>query len=151
MNFQNLYWVWLVVGFLLIFAELFLVSFTILWFGIGALLTGLIYYFFPHLTLGVQFFIWSIASIIITLLWFFIVKPWSNKEKIDGKNIATLQGEIGLVVRIGDGEKKSGTLRLPAPLLGNDEWEFVANEKIELGDRVEIIDFVENLLHVKKI
>ena len=40
MELQMLYWHWLVLGVVLIVAEIFIPSFTILWFGLGALVVG---------------------------------------------------------------------------------------------------------------
>jgi membrane protein implicated in regulation of membrane protease activity len=36
MDMQMLYWHWLVFGILLVIAEIFIPSFTIMWFGLGA-------------------------------------------------------------------------------------------------------------------
>ena len=40
------YWHWLVFGMILIIAELFIPSFTIFWFGLGALAVGGLFWFF---------------------------------------------------------------------------------------------------------
>ena len=37
MDMQMLYWHWLVFGILLVIAEIFIPSFTIMWFGLGAI------------------------------------------------------------------------------------------------------------------
>jgi membrane protein implicated in regulation of membrane protease activity len=37
MDIQLLYWHWLVIGMILVVGEIFIPSFTILWFGLGAL------------------------------------------------------------------------------------------------------------------
>ena len=42
MEFELLYWHWLVFGMLLVAAEIFIPSFTVLWFGLGALVVGLL-------------------------------------------------------------------------------------------------------------
>ena len=42
MGIQLLYWHWLVLGMLLVAGEIFIPSFNILWFGLGALLVGLL-------------------------------------------------------------------------------------------------------------
>ena len=42
MDIQLLYWHWLVIGMLLVVAEIFIPSFTVLWFGLGALVVGLV-------------------------------------------------------------------------------------------------------------
>ena len=50
------YWHWLVLGMLLIGFEIFIPSFTVLWFGLGALLVALMLLLFPGLALGWQRF-----------------------------------------------------------------------------------------------
>jgi membrane protein implicated in regulation of membrane protease activity len=40
MEFKLLYWHWLVLGMVMILAEIFIPSFTIFWFGLGAILVG---------------------------------------------------------------------------------------------------------------
>ena len=42
MDIQLLYWHWLVIGMLLVVAEIFIPSFTVLWFGLGALVVGFV-------------------------------------------------------------------------------------------------------------
>ncbi|MEJ2200623.1 MAG: NfeD family protein, partial [Desulfuromonadaceae bacterium] len=61
-NFTPLYWHWLTLGLILIMAELFIPSFTIFWFGLGALLIGLLLWFAPETSLNWQLLIWTIAS-----------------------------------------------------------------------------------------
>ena len=42
MDFQLLYWHWLVIGMLLIIGEIFVASFTMFWFGLGGLVVALV-------------------------------------------------------------------------------------------------------------
>ena len=42
MELHMLYWHWLVLGVVLVVAEIFIPSFTILWFGLGALVVGVV-------------------------------------------------------------------------------------------------------------
>ena len=53
MDIQMLYWHWLVLGLLLVVGEIFIPSFTILWFGLGALVVGLVELLIP-MSLSVQ-------------------------------------------------------------------------------------------------
>lgn len=74
MTFAPLYWHWLVIGMILIIAELFIPSFTIFWFGLGALLVGLLLLVLPGLALSWQLLLWALASIAFTVLWFKLIK-----------------------------------------------------------------------------
>ncbi len=75
MAIQILYWHWLIFGMLLIMAELFIPSFTIFWFGLGAIISSGALLVFPSLALTWQLFIWAIASCVFTVLWFKYFKP----------------------------------------------------------------------------
>ena len=49
-----LYWHWLALGLALLMAEMFLASFFVFWFGLGALLVGLLTWLRPDVGLTVQ-------------------------------------------------------------------------------------------------
>ena len=74
MSFQLLYWHWLVLGMLLVVAEIFIPSFTIFWFGLGALVVGLIMLALK-LSFTAQILIWTVSSVLFTVLWFQYFKP----------------------------------------------------------------------------
>ena len=73
MDIQMLYWHWLVLGLLLVVGEIFIPSFTILWFGLGALVVGLVELLIP-MSLSVQILLWTVSSVVFTLVWFKIIK-----------------------------------------------------------------------------
>ena len=74
MGIQLLYWHWLVLGMLLVAGEIFIPSFTILWFGLGALLVGLLL-LVANLSFAWQILLWTVFSIAFTVLWFKYFKP----------------------------------------------------------------------------
>ena len=67
MEFELLYWYWLVFGMVLIIAEIFIPSFTIFWLGLAAILVAGVLLMLPDLTISWQLFIWAIASCLIGL------------------------------------------------------------------------------------
>jgi len=74
------WWQWIIAGFCLIGLELVVPSFTIIWFGAGALLVGLLTAVWPDISLSWQFLGWSVASIFFTFCWFSIFqKPVSGQ------------------------------------------------------------------------
>ena len=73
MDIELLYWHWLVLGLLLVVGEIFIPSFTILWFGLGALVVGLVQLLIP-MPLTVQVLLWTGSSVAFTLIWFKIIK-----------------------------------------------------------------------------
>ncbi len=74
------WWYWIVAGFCLIGLELIIPSFTIIWFGLGALMVGVLKAFWPGFPAVVQFALWISASIFFTLMWFRYLKPKSGRK-----------------------------------------------------------------------
>jgi membrane protein implicated in regulation of membrane protease activity len=141
------YWHWLVFGMLLIIAELFIPSFTIFWFGLGALAVGALLWLAPSLGLTAQLLLWAVFSSLLTAFWFLFMKPRMQDKTRAGMAREALLGETGQVIREPDGERR-GTVRFSKPLLGSDEWSFICDEPVRVGDRVQIRDVSGNTLIV---
>jgi len=147
MNFTMVYWHWLVLGMVLMIAEMFVPSFTIFWFGLGALIVGGVYWLFPGLSLSWQLFLWAVSSAAFTVLWFRFFKPLMPDRTKAGIPREAILGEVGRVVKI-PVEKNEGIVRFTTPLLGSDEWPFICEEKVNIGDRVYVKDISGNTLIV---
>ena len=144
-----LYWYWLVFGMVLIIAEMFIPSFTIFWFGLGAIIVAAILFFFPELYISWQLFTWAVASCLFTLLWFIFFKPLMSDRTKAGISREAILGESGQVIKI-PAEKQDGIVRFTTPLLGSDEWPFICEGVVNPGDRVFIKDISGNTLIVEK-
>jgi membrane protein implicated in regulation of membrane protease activity len=149
MDIQLLWWYWIAFGLLLILAEIFLVSFTIFWFGLAAIVVGLLLWFVPDIALSWQLLGWALFSIGFAILWFRYFKPTMRDRTKAGISREAVQGETGLVVRLAQ-ENQRGLVRFAMPLLGDDEWEFFCNDQLSIGDRVIVIDVSGNTLVVSK-
>jgi hypothetical protein len=146
---EMLYWHWLVLGLLLIVAEIFVPSFTILWFGLGALVVGVLA-LMVKISFSVQVLLWTISSVLFTVLWFKLLKP-----KMEDRNNSDLAresaiGEAGQVIKLPAGQT-NGKLRFTTPILGEDEWEFNCDTEVALGDRLHIKEISGNVLVVAKL
>ena len=73
------WWYWIIAGLCLIGLELVIPSFTIIWFGMGAILVGLLGFLWPGFPLAGQVALWSFASVAFTLLWFKYLKPKGDR------------------------------------------------------------------------
>jgi len=149
MDVHIVYWHWIAFGLLLVLGEIFVPSFTIFWFGLGAALTGGLLWIFPELALSWQMFFWAIASCLFTLLWFMFIRPLMIDRTKAGIAKEAVAGESGQVIRVPH-EGRRGIVRFTTPLLGTDEWEFICTEETEVGDRVFIKDVSGNTLMVEK-
>jgi hypothetical protein len=142
-------WHWLVFGMILILFELIVPSFTIIWFGCGAVVVAGMAWFVPGLTVSLQLFFWAIASICFTAIWFLLFKPKMTDKTKAGISLEAALGESGLVIRLPQ-DKARGIVKFTTPLLGAEEWQFISDEKVALGDRVTVIDVSGNTLIVQK-
>jgi len=149
MEFKLLYWYWLVFGMVLIIAELFMPSFTVFWFGLGAILVAGALLVLPDLAISWQLFIWAIASCILTFLWFKFLKPLMADRTKAGISREAILGETGQVIKIPEQENR-GIVRFTTPLLGADEWPFICEHDLAVGDRVIVKDISGNTLIVEK-
>ena len=148
MEFKLLYWHWLVLGMVLIIAEIFLPSFTIFWFGLGAIIVAGLLLLFSGMTLSWQLFIWAIASCGFTFLWFKYFKPMMTDRTKAGITREAIIGGSGQVIKTPE-EGKHGMVRFSTPLLGAGEWPFICEEKLAVGDRVYVRDISGNTLIVE--
>lgn len=149
MELKILFWHWFVFGMALIIAEIFIPSFTIFWFGLGAFIAGGLLFFFKELSFSWQLFIWALASCIFTLLWFKLFKPLMTDQTKAGIAREAILGETGQVIKTSS-DVKHGIVRFTTPVLGSDEWPFICEETTNLGDRVIVQDVSGNTLIVKK-
>ena len=143
------WWHWIVLGIALVIAELAVPAFFIIWFGLGALLVGLLMLALPDLSLTAQLATWTVASLAMVVLWFRVFKPSFQKTRI-GTSAGEAIGEIGLLVAaVAPFER--GKVRFQRPVLGSEEWVCVADSPIAAGERVKVITVEGSFLTVGKI
>lgn len=149
MEFDVAYWHWIVLGVALMVSEIFLATFFILWFGAAAVIVGVVLLLAPELSLTAQVFIWTVLSTLLALGWFKYLKPLSVDRTMAGLSREAIIGQIGQVLSVPQ-EGTRGKLRFPAPILGTDEWLFISQDELAIGDRVSVIDISGNSLIVNK-
>ena len=76
------WWHWVAMGMVLVGLELIVPSFTIIWFGLGAILVGALTALFPGIPLSGQILLWTVTSIMFTIRIFW--PPYAVfSEKMD--------------------------------------------------------------------
>jgi len=143
---EPLWWHWIVLGLALGLAELAIPSFFIIWFGLGALLVGLVLLVMPETGINAQILIWTIASAALTTLWF---KVFRSRDKTRSGQAAEVIGEIGVLVRAVEPFQK-GEVRFQKPVMGSEIWPCLADEAIAAGERVRVLAVDGQLLKVGK-
>ena len=149
-DFQMLYWYWLVFGMILILLELAVPSFTIFWFGLGALVVGVLLLLAPGVSLTMQILIWIVASSVFIIFWFKVFKPrMTDRTNAEISREAVL-GETAMVTRLAEGDRR-GEMRFSVPMLGSDTWQFICVDEVIVGERVMVQDVSGNPMMVKKV
>jgi len=143
---ELLWWHWLILGMVLIGLELIVPSFTIIWFGLGAVLVSIILAISPGYSPAAQILTWTVASALCTLACLRFFKPRTNKTSAGASKGAVI-GEIGLVTRAAEPHGK-GVVKFQLPLLGADEWPCISGKSLEVGDRVRVIEVEGDVMRV---
>ena len=150
MEFDIFWWQWVVLGIGLVVLEIFLPSFISLWFGMGAIIVGLVAWLFPQVGTPVEVLIWIIASITFVVFWFKYFKPKMIDKTKAGVSRDAAIGEIGRVIKAPVNGSR-GVVRFSLPVLSEDEWPFICENQVTAGDKVAIKDFSGNALVVEKL
>jgi membrane protein implicated in regulation of membrane protease activity len=144
---ELVWWHWIVLGLGLGLAELALASFFVVWFGLGALLVGLVLLVAPGLSFNLQVLLWTIASSVLAALWFKVFRQIADKTR--SGQAAEALGEIGVLVRAVEPFQK-GEVRFQKPVMGSEVWPCLADEAIPAGQRVKVLAVDGQLLKVGK-
>ena len=143
------WWMWIVGGVLLVIAELAIPAFFVIWFGLGALLVGVVTLLFPGVSATAQIALWIVASLAMVVLWFKVFRPGSAKT-LAGTADGDAIGEVGLVSDAVTPFRR-GRVRFQRPLMGAEEWACRAEEEIPVGERVRVVAIEGSFLKVVRI
>ncbi|TLM77041.1 NfeD family protein [Microbulbifer harenosus] len=146
LNTHIAYWHWLVLGLLLVTAEIFVSGFILFWFGLAALAMGVLL-ILVGMPIAAQLLLWAGMSAALVFLWLKFIKPNWKDRTTSGMAMEALTGQVGSVIESNIG-KPRGRLRFPAPILGEDEWSFMSTSEIAIGERVKVINISGNTLVV---
>lgn len=140
-------WHWLVLGGVLIVAELFTTSFFSLFLGISALIIAVASWLVP-VPWFFQVIVWLLLSVILTVLWFLVVYPQIKSKKMRIGSDAII-GQTGMIIAPINADLQS-KVRFSVPMFGANEWvcRVADNRPTAVGERVKVLDVVGNELLV---
>lgn len=147
LNAHIAYWHWMVLGLLLVSSEIFVPSFVMLWFGASAVAVGLVIAVVP-LGFVWQLLLWGLLSALDLFIWFKYVHPKMKNKSLAGMAREQVVGQQGMVINKGS-KFGHGIMRFSVPMLGSEEWAFICNDPIEVGDKLLVEDLSGNKLIVK--
>ena len=144
-----LYWHWLVVGLVLIIAELLTNTLVSLALGVSALIVGLLVVL-TDVNSVVALLVWLVLSVILTVVAFKIIRPKLCNQTTAGLGAGSIVGQTGMIV-VQPFTHREGRVRFSVPVFGADEWPCRSLNDIALtvGERVIVVDVIGNELLVK--
>src|SRR5215813_13137226 len=142
---------WIILGAILVIAEIFTTGFVLLWFGIGALAAGVAAFVGVN-SIPAQFLIFAIVSIALTAASRTIFVNYFSRERSGGDlktGVEALPGKIGTVVSSSRGALHEGAVKV----FGSTWTAYPADgeEPLEAGDRVEVIKVQGASIYVKRV
>jgi inner membrane protein len=150
-----LWWHWIVIGIVLLLLELVVPAFAIFWFGLGAILTGLLLAALPELSLAAQLLVFSVSSVGFVLLWFLVVQPRRRTRMLPADERSAI-GQNGIAATRALMPGELGRVVFSVPIMGDEAWDYVAEEPVQIGERLRVVAIMERpgggkMLKVEKV
>ena len=144
---ELMWWHWVALGLGLIALEMLVSTFFLLWFGLGAFITGLATLLAP-LSFTTQLLIWTLASAAIVAVWMKYFK--SPVQTHAGQAKEGVLGITGLVTRPTT-ETSEGEILFQRPVLGADRWPVISDIPIAAGERARVVDVLGQTLKITQL
>ena len=147
---EQLAWIfWLVLGVILIIAEVFTLGFVLFWFGIGAIAAALVGLIGGGFLL--QFLVFATVSIALTAMSRTIFAKYltHRDEDIVKMGVDSLPGQIGTVTIASKGALKEGAVKV----YGSTWTAFPIDEETSLieGEKVEVVSVKGSSIYVRRV
>jgi membrane protein implicated in regulation of membrane protease activity len=144
---ELMWWHWVALGLGLIALEMLVSTFFLLWFGLGAFITGLATLLAP-LSFTAQLLIWTLASAAMVAVWMKFFK--SPVHTHAGQAKEGVLGITGLVTRPTT-ETSEGEILFQRPVLGADRWPVISDIPIAAGERARVVDVLGQTLKITQL
>jgi len=140
-----LWWHWIAFGLLLVVAEIFIPLFVVIWFGLGAIVVGIVV-FLLETTFFTNLGLWIVLSLAFLFFWWFVLRDKSlDKSGLAEYRLDTL-GTVTKEIK----QHQKGKVHFDMPVLGSSDWHATSDELIGVGERVGIVEVNGQLIKVKK-
>lgn len=140
---------WLVLGVVLIIAEVFTLGFVLFWFGIGAVAAALVGLMGGGFLL--QFLVFAIVSIALTAMSRTIFANYLSHRDEDAMKMGmdSLPGQFGTVTTSSKGALREGAVKV----YGSTWTAFPADGETELteGEKVEVVSVKGSSIYVRPV
>lgn len=147
---EQLAWIfWLVLGVVLIIAEVFTLGFVLFWFGLGAVAAALVGFLGGGVLL--QFLVFAIVSVALTAMSRTIFTRYLPSQDEDSlkMGVDSLPGQIGTVTIASKGALKESAVKV----YGSTWTAFPIDGETELteGEKVEVVSVKGSSIYVRRV
>lgn len=146
LNANVLWWHWIILGFIFIGLETVTMTFLMLGIGVAAILTGLAALLL-HLSFASELLVWSVLSLLFVVGWWRFIRQRTVTQSGQPHYRVDTKGTVVEAIT----PPQRGRVLFDIPVLGNREWPAFADEALEAGAKVEIVDVSGQLIKVKRI
>jgi len=145
-NSSMVWWYWIIIGIILVTAEIFVPIFVVIWFGVSAIIIGFIDYFLK-ISFQIELSLWIILSILFTISWFKFFREKTLTHSGQSDNSYDIKGVVVEKIELG----QRGVVKFDGPILGDSKWIAISDNKLDVGVRIEIVKIKGQLIKVKEI
>lgn len=142
-------WYWLAIGMVLMMLELLMLNLVLIWLGLAAVVVSVCLWLVPSLGVNLQIFLWAISSALLTWAWYRYFRIKLIDKTTAGIAKEAIPGTLGHVIKVPI-EGQHGIARFVPGLLGDDEWRFICDQPVMVGDRIRVVSINGNTLVVTK-
>lgn len=139
------FWYWLILAAIFFILEMLAPSVVLLWFGLGAALTGLVVWLFPGLSLAWQLLLFGITSLLSLYAWRksrFFRDPPTQEPELNNRLLSQIGKRYVLNEPIVQGQ---GSMRI-----GDSTWR-VRGADLPAGTQVEVVGVEGIILLVEAV
>jgi len=146
LNETILWWHWIVLGVILLIAEMSIGTFFLLGLGIAAILVGIIDVQFDT-SFTVELAIWMVLSILAIGIWF----KWFREEPVTESGQSNYRLDTLGTVQEDIHPHSRGKVKFDTPVLGNTYWHATSKAVIDTNTRVKIVQINGQLIEVEPL
>ena len=144
LNETVLWWHWVILGILLLIAEMSTGTFFMLGLGLAAIVVGITDSMF-NTSFTVELSIWMILSILAITAWF----KWFKEDPLTQSGQSNYRLDTLGTVQEDIHPHSRGKVKFDTPVLGNTVWHATAKVDIDKNTRVKIVQITVQLIEVE--
>jgi len=141
---------WAGVAVVLLFIEAYALTSVLLWFGIGSGIVSAFVLIYPA---ALSIYAQIIMFVVVSAFMLWLSKRFLKKtswQRTSGDSLAQIKDAPDCHVETTGDSGREGYVRFEMPFMGDFRWQYRANQDLDVGEAVEVLDISGNILKVQK-